>query len=176
MTGMEIAVVLPELHGDQSMSAKVILPSFNIPSQGPHPAVLALWASGGLVLIAALVLGGAMWHRHAVDLAAEAATARVLAAVAEQQQVAVPEPAHVAAAAQPAAMVAAAPKAEVPAEARTVVAAPTPVRHHGGARHHRMHVAKTAHGKAVAARDGRGSRNSTAKKEDAIDRMLKEFK
>jgi hypothetical protein len=158
------------------MSAKVVLPSFNIPSQGPHPAVLALWASGGLVLIAALVLGGAMWHRHAVDLAAQSATARVLAAVAEQQQVPAPEPAHSVAAAQPAAMVAAAPAAQAPTEAQAMVASPVPARHHAGGRHHRMHVSKAAHGKAVAARDGRASRNSTAKKEDALDRMLKEFK
>jgi hypothetical protein len=44
-----------------------------------------------------------------------------------------------------------------------------------GTRHHRLHASKAVHGKALAARDGRSSRNSP-KKEDAIDRMLKQFK
>src|SRR5260370_42536269 len=86
--GTEIAVLDAEFHGDHSMSSKVILPDFTFPAQGPHPAVRALWVSGGLLLVPTLMLGGAVWHRHAVNVAADVAAARVLATVAEQQPVA----------------------------------------------------------------------------------------
>src|SRR5260221_224387 len=55
---------------------------------------------------------------------------------------------------------------------------PAPARHRTGTRHHRTHRS-AAHGKAVAVHtsgDARGSRNSSAKKDDAIDRLLKQFK
>jgi hypothetical protein len=160
------------------MSAKVVLPDFNFPGTGPHPAIRALWVSGGLVFVATMILGGALWHRHAVDMAAQSAASRALSAAAEQSP-----PMPVAATAHPsAAQPALAKVAAVPAEAPEASVAPVaatasaPARHHGGGRHHHMHASKSPRGKAVAARDGRSSKNSSAKKDDAIDRMLKQFK
>src|SRR5258708_7634539 len=180
--GTEIATHNVEFHGDHSMSSKVILPDFTFPAQGPHPAVRALWVSGGLLLVATLILGGAVWHRHAVNVAADAAAARALATVAAPQSVAA-EAASPAAPAQQA-LIAAAPAAAA-AEAPAADAAsagetqPAPARHRTGTtRHHRTHRS-AAHGKAVAVHtsgDARGSRNSSAKKDDAIDRLLKQFK
>ncbi len=163
------------------MSSKVILPDFTFPAQGPHPAVRALWVSGGLLLVATLILGGAVWHRHAVNVAADAAAARALATVAAPQSVAA-EAASPAAPAQqvliaaaPAAAAAEAPAADAASAGETQ---PAPARHRTGTRHHRTHRS-AAHGKAVAVHtsgDARGSRNSSAKKDDAIDRLLKQFK
>jgi hypothetical protein len=54
--------------------------------------------------------------------------------------------------------------------------APVPARHRH--RHH-AHGGRSAHGKAVAVRgssDGSSSRKSPAKNDDAIDRLLKQFK
>ena len=67
------------------MSARVILPGLNLPGRTPHPAFRALWVSGGLLVGATMLLAVAVWHRHEVDEAAQSATAKVLAAVAEQQ-------------------------------------------------------------------------------------------
>jgi hypothetical protein len=57
---------------DQKMSEKVVLPKFDLPGHGPHPAIRALWIAGGLVVLSSLVLGGAMWRHHSIEAAAEA--------------------------------------------------------------------------------------------------------
>lgn len=162
------------------MSTKVVLPNFTFPAQGPHPAVRVLWVSGGLLLVATLILGGAVWHRHSVNTAvAEAAKAPTAAPV--QAPAASAEAVRPAAPAQQALVAAAPPAAEAaaaPAAPAADTAVPAPARRHTHRNHARVAHA-SAHGKAVAVRsaaDARGSKNSPAKNDDAIDRLLNQFK
>jgi len=63
------------------MSEKLVLPRFDLPRDSTRIAFRALWAAGGLVVVAVLVLGMAMWHRRSVEIAtAEQAAAKVAAA------------------------------------------------------------------------------------------------
>ena len=166
------------------MSTKVVLPSFTISGRGPHPAIRVLWASGVLLVVATLVLGAAVWHRQRVDAAVVAAAAKAMAAPAEQQPLVAAQAAGSASpslAPQP--MPASAPAA--PATAAVAVAlaapvreaAPVPGRHRH--RHHLRGVRSSPHGKAVAVRgsgDMRASRKSSGRNDEAIDRLLKQFK
>ncbi|HET6150457.1 MAG TPA: hypothetical protein VFH68_23160 [Polyangia bacterium] len=64
------------------MSEKLVLPRFDLPRDSTRIAIRALWAAGGLVVVATLVLGMAMWHRRSVEIAtAERAAAARLAAM-----------------------------------------------------------------------------------------------
>lgn len=163
------------------MSTKVVLPNFTFPGQEPHPAVRALWIAGGTLVIATLILGGAVWHRWSVNAATESAVAKALAkapesppAVAEAVRPSAPAQQALAAAPPPAAA------AEAPATAAVPAAAPAPARHRVSAHHHRAHATRSvAHGRAVAVRsasDTSGSKKSPAKNDDTIDRLLKQFK
>src|SRR5262249_42278924 len=73
------------------MSEKVVLPKFDLPGDAPNPAIRALWIVGGLLAVSLLVLGGAMWRHHSLQLAAEAraealiATRAAEAAAAKEQ-------------------------------------------------------------------------------------------
>ncbi len=63
------------------MSEKVVLPNFDLPRDSTRIAMRALWAMGGVVVVATLGLGLAMWHHQSVELAtAQAATAKAEAA------------------------------------------------------------------------------------------------
>jgi len=63
------------------MSEKLVLPRFDLPRDSMRIAIRALWAAGGLVVVAIFVLGMAMWHRRSVEIAtAEQAAAKVAAA------------------------------------------------------------------------------------------------
>jgi len=63
------------------MSTKVVLPRFDLPRDSTRIAFRALWGAGGLVVIATLVLGMALWHRRSVEIATvEARTAKIEAA------------------------------------------------------------------------------------------------
>jgi hypothetical protein len=63
------------------MNEKVVLPRFDLPRDTTRIAMRALWAAGGLVVAAVLVLGMAMWHRRSEEIAtAEQAAAKVAAA------------------------------------------------------------------------------------------------
>ena len=169
------------------MSTRVVLPSFNIRGRGPHPAVRALWLAGALVFVAMLMLGGALWHRYALDLAVRSATSRALVMVPEQQVRTMepasapsvrPAPAAISAAPAAADVPAAAPEAAAVAAPAAVVS-PTPVGRHAGGRHHRLHASRSPRVKAVAAHgggDGRTSKHGAAKKRDAVDKLLKQFK
>ena len=162
------------------MSTKVILPNFTLPGDGPHPAVRALWVSGGLLVIATVILGAAVWHKQSVNAAVVAATAKATAELAQ------PASAEVARQAAPAqqALAAAAPSAVVEAAAPVAAEAPAaeasaPTGRHKHHRHHVRAVRASSHGKAVAVRaagDGKASRKSTPRNDDAIDRLLKQFK
>lgn len=53
------------------MSEKVVLPKFDLPGDRIHPALKVLLAVGALMVVSLLVLGGAIWHRRSLQLAAE---------------------------------------------------------------------------------------------------------
>jgi hypothetical protein len=74
------------------MNEKVILPRFDLPQDSTRVAMRTLWAAGGLVVLATLILGLAMWRHRAIEIAtAEEATAR--AAAARRAAMAPPVPA-----------------------------------------------------------------------------------
>lgn len=64
------------------MNEKVILPRFDLPRDSTRVAMRTLWAAGGLVVIATLILGLAMWRHRTLEIAtveevaAKAAAAR----------------------------------------------------------------------------------------------------
>jgi hypothetical protein len=63
------------------MNQKVVLPRFDLPGDSTRVAMRALWTAGGLMVVATLVLGVAMWHRRSVEIAtAEQAAAKAAAA------------------------------------------------------------------------------------------------
>lgn len=158
------------------MSAKVVLPDFRLPGQGPHIAVRALWATGGLVMLSTLILGGALWHRQTVETATQLAAARAMIAAA-QPAVAAPA-AVIPAAAQDTVAVAAAPAAEQPSAAPASAPASKITRAHS---HHRMagarHGSRSMKGRTLARAADRSSKKPVEKKDDAaIDRLLRQFK
>ena len=53
------------------MSEKVVLPKFDLPGKQMHPAVKLLWMVGGLMALAMLALGGALWRHHSMEQAEE---------------------------------------------------------------------------------------------------------
>ena len=61
------------------MSEKVVLPNFDLPRDSTRLAMRALWIMGGVVVVATLVLGLAMWHHRSLEIA----TAQEAAAKAE---------------------------------------------------------------------------------------------
>ena len=63
------------------MSEKVVLPNFDLPRDSTRVAMRVLWAMGGVVVLATLVLGLAMWHHRSLEIAtAEQAAAKAEAA------------------------------------------------------------------------------------------------
>ena len=61
------------------MSEKVVLPNFDLPRDSTRVAMRVLWIMGGVVVVATLVLGVAMWHHRSLEIA----TAQEAAAKAE---------------------------------------------------------------------------------------------
>ena len=61
------------------MSEKVVLPNFDLPRDSTRVAMRVLWVMGGVVVLATLVLGVAMWHHRSLEIA----TAQEAAAKAE---------------------------------------------------------------------------------------------
>ena len=166
------------------MSEKVVLPKFDLPGDRMHPAMKAFFAVCGLMVAAMLVLGGALWHRRSLQLAAEARQEALIAArMAEANAAAEAAKARAAEAAARAAAAQAAAQARL--AARTGAAsAPAAVPAAGGdgkpsalGRHHTHH--RGAAGKTVAKADDKKSTAKTAgeKRDDAaIDKLLASFK
>jgi hypothetical protein len=156
------------------MSEKVVLPKFDLPGQGPHPAVRAVWIVGGLLGLSMVVLGGAMWRHHSLQVAAEARAQALIAARAAEATAAVEE--AKARAAEAAAKIAAAkaaaahPAAAAPAKAST--GEPTVLAAHAHAHHH-----ATGKAKALAKSEPKSGGHSGSKRDDAaIDKLLASFK
>lgn len=168
------------------MSEKVVLPKFDLPGQGPHPAVKALLVAGGLLGVSMLVLGGALWHQHSEQVAAEQAakaqaearTAEALAA-AEAAKAKAAEAAAKVAAAKSGAAAKPSPDAPKAAEASSPAVAANES-HHKSSHHHGGSHAASKPGKSIAKGDAHASTKSTAasnkKKDDAIDKLLAQFK
>ena len=147
------------------MSEKVVLPKFDIPGQGPHPAVKALIGVGILFVVAVLGLGGALWRHHSQQVAAEEHAQAVLAARAAE---AVAKAAAAKAAAEQAKAAAALAKAGASEGDGTAADAPA---------HRAHHHAKPAKGKAVAKGGDDKKASGGSKRDDAaIDKLLASFK
>jgi len=61
------------------MSEKVVLPNFDLPRDSTRVAMRVLWVMGGVLVVATLILGVAMWHHRSLEIA----TAQEAAAKAE---------------------------------------------------------------------------------------------
>ena len=63
------------------MGEKVVLPNFDLPRDSTRIAMRVLWGMGGVVVLATLILGLAMWHHRSLEIATQQeAAARVEAA------------------------------------------------------------------------------------------------
>jgi hypothetical protein len=172
------------------MNEKLVLPRFDLPKDGPHAAIRALWATGCLVVVATLVLGLAMWRHRSLE---EAVIAEKAARVAAARRAAeAPPPAPVAKAAlavdhhalavkdpakDPAASM---PDAGHDDAAQGVVAS----RHRS---HHHSAGKSAARSKTLAKVSGdkisgektsgdKSSKKASAANDDTIDRLLKQYK
>src|SRR5262249_36015695 len=153
-------------------------PKFDLPGEGPHPAMRMLQIAGGLFVVAMLVLGGALWRHHSMQVAAEERAQALIAARAAEANAAIE--AAKARAAEAAAKVAA---AEANAEAAALAAKASA----GGggaagdtssADHHSHHHSK-AKGKTLAKADGgkAGQKAAGSSRDDAaIDKLLAKLK
>ena len=155
----------------------MVLPRFNVPGEGTHGAVRALWVTGSLFVLATLILGLAMWRHRAIEVAnADEAAAKVAAARRAALMPAPAPPVTMQAIATGSALgsaggdkmvVATTPAAATGASSDVVVAhAPSHVRHHSGKSH--------ASARAASA-EGRPARKANAgTNDDVIDRLLRQ--
>jgi pyruvate/2-oxoglutarate dehydrogenase complex dihydrolipoamide acyltransferase (E2) component len=171
------------------MSDKVVLPKFDLPGDRTHPAVKVLWAAVSVFLLCLLALGGALWHQHSLQLAAEKRQSDLVAArtaeanaAAEAAKARVAEAAAKVAAAEQAK---AAEKAEKLAAKNAVASAGTAdggkagSGHHGARHHGSTKGGSKALAKATTADDKKGAAKQPAgsKRDDAaIDKLLASFK
>jgi hypothetical protein len=166
-----------------SMSEKVVLPKFDLPGQGPHPAVRAMWIAGGLLGFAVLVLGGAIWRHYSLRAATEARAQAMVAAEEAKARAAIEEAkaraAEALAKAEAAKAAAAAPKTVAVAKADDAAGSDATVAGASSSHHH--HHSKAGKGKAsakggddkkVAQKSSGGSKRDDA----AIDKLLASFK
>ena len=58
------------------MGEKVVLPNFDLPRDSTRVAMRVLWVMGGVVVLATLVLGLAMWHHRSLEIATAAGSRR----------------------------------------------------------------------------------------------------
>lgn len=63
------------------MGEKVVLPNFDLPRDSTRVAMRVLWGMGGVVVLATLILGLAMWRHRSLEIASQQeAAAKVEAA------------------------------------------------------------------------------------------------
>lgn len=166
------------------MSEKVVLPKFDLPGQGPHPAIRVLQVAGGLMGAALLVLGVAMWRHHSMQVAAEARAQALIATRAAEAAAAIE--AAKAREAEAAAKIVAAKAAKEAAKLAAAEAAKASAAEAANSassssksksRHHAKAGGKGA-GKAVAAAAKTEDKKPSGSKRDdaAIDKLLASFK
>jgi len=167
------------------MSEKVVLPKFDLPGKQTHPAVKLLWMVGGLLALAMLALGGALWRHRSMELAEEnrkqaeiaaktaQANAEAEAAKARQAEAA----AKVAVAEAEAKAKAAAAKAGAAGGGDAKVATTSGRKHVG-----RHGSSKSGGAKTTVAKGGADDKaakpaaKSTKKGDDVVDKLLASFK
>jgi hypothetical protein len=166
------------------MSEKVVLPKFDLPSESMHPAIKAVLSVGLVLLLSMVILGGAVWKRRSAQLAAEARVEALIAARTAEAN-AVVEAAKARAAEAAAREAAAQAKISATKAATAATAAAKADRsktlasaghHHAAAGHH--------HGKAVAAKgavakggtDDKKAAPKSTRNNDAIDKLLAQYK
>jgi hypothetical protein len=160
------------------MSEKVVLPKFDLPGDRIHPALKVLLAVGALMVVSLLILGGAIWHRRSLQLAAEQRQeALIKARVAEAEAAAEAAKARQAEAAAKAAAEQAklAAKLAPKTEGKLADASdPSKAVH----RHKARKPASKALAKAGDTADKSSSKGSGGSKRDdaAIDKLLASFK
>jgi len=171
------------------MSEKVVLPKFDLPSESMHPAIKAVLSVGIVLLLSMVILGGAVWRRRNAQMAAEARVEALIAArTAEANAVAEAAKARVAEAearqaaakakieaTKAAAVAAAAAKHDAANGSKTVASAG---HRHAAAGHH--HGKATASKGAVAAKgagtDDKKAAPKSTRNNDAIDKLLAQYK
>jgi hypothetical protein len=166
------------------MSEKVVLPKFDLPSESMHPAIKAVLSVGFVLLISMLILGGAVWRRRSAQMAAEAQVEALIAArtaeanaVAEAAKAQAAEAAARQAAAQAkiaAATAAATAKHEGADGSRTVAAVSSGHHHSAGHRHGKAISSKGAVAKGAS--DDKKAAPKSTRNNDAIDKLLAQYK
>jgi hypothetical protein len=53
------------------MGEKVVLPNFDLPGDSTRVAMRVLWGMGGVVVLATLILGLAMWRHRSLEIASQ---------------------------------------------------------------------------------------------------------
>jgi hypothetical protein len=162
------------------MAEKVVLPKFDLPGDRMHPTTKILLGVGVLLLVSLMVLGGAVWHRRSLQLAAEQRQAALIAArtaeanaAAEAAKARIAEAEAKKAADQAKAAEKLAAK-NAPAPAATADAGKATA-HKGGARKGSSKGSSKAVASATPAKDEKKS--SGSKRDDAaIDKLLASFK
>jgi hypothetical protein len=164
------------------MSEKVVLPKFDLPGKQTHPAVKLLWMVGGLLGLAMLALGGALWRHRSMELAEEnrkqaEIAAKTAQANAEAEAAKAKQAEAVAKAEEAKARIAEAklPKAVSSSGDAKVAATTTAGRHHGG-HHGATKGAKTTVAKGGADEKAKPGAKPGKKGDDVVDKLLASFK
>jgi hypothetical protein len=164
------------------MNQKVVLPRFDLPRDSTRVAMRALWVTGGMVVLATLILGVAMWHRRSAEIATvEQAVAKAAAA---RRAALAPTPAPPIVQAAKAAQPGPAAGTGQTTLAATLPAAVDPPEHRASPRAHRggKSAGKSRHMSAADQKllGHRPSPAGAAKKpksnDDVIDRLLNQYK
>jgi len=163
------------------MSEKVVLPKFDLPGKQMHPAVKLLWMVGGLMALAVLALGGALYRHHSMEQAEETRKQAEIAAKTAQANAEIEK---AKARSEEAKMKVAVAEAEAKAKLAAKTA-PPPVgdakataRKHSG-RHGSS--SKSGSKTTVAAKAGGDDKKAAAKSggkkgDDVVDKLLASFK
>ena len=162
------------------MSEKVVLPKFDLPGKQMHPAVKLLWMVGGLMALAVLALGGALWRHHSMEQAEEARKQGEIAAKTAQANAEIEK---AKARAEEAKMKVALAEAEAKAKLAAKAAPPPAGDAKGTARKHsgRHGSSKSGSKTTVATKAGGDDKKPAAKAggkkgDDVVDKLLASFK
>lgn len=160
------------------MSEKVVLPKFDLPGDRIHPALKVLLAVGALMVVSLLILGGAIWHRRSLQLAAEQRQeALIKARMAEAEAAAEAAKARQAEAAAKAAAEQAKLAAKLAPKSEAKLADSTDASKAVHRRSKARKPASKALAKAGETTDKSSSKSGGSKRDDAaIDKLLASFK
>jgi hypothetical protein len=162
------------------MSEKVVLPKFDLPGKQTHPAVKLLWMVGGLLGLAMLALGGALWRHRSMELAEEnrkqaEIAAKTAQANAEAEAAKARQAEAVAKVEEAKAKIAEAKLPKVTPPSGDGKVATTAGRHHGG-HHGATKGAKTTVAKGAADDKAKPGAKPGKKGDDVVDKLLASFK